>query len=171
MTMPRMLCAAALVGALPVAASAADAVARLQGPDGTELGTVAFTTTESGFVGIAIAVSGLPAGVHAIHIHETGDCSAADFASAGGHFALGHDHGIFAANGPHPGDLPNLYVGESGDAKVDYFSDRISIEVGAEGSLIDEDGSAVVIHAGADDYASQPSGAAGDRIACGVIAR
>jgi Cu-Zn family superoxide dismutase len=143
----------------------------MTGPDGTVFGTVAFTTTSSGIVGIAIELSGLPAGAHAIHIHETADCSAPDFSSAGGHFALGRNHGILTANGPHPGDLPNLYVGDSGEVKVDVFSGGIALEDGAEATLIDADGSAVVIHAGADDYASQPAGDAGDRIACGIVTR
>lgn len=171
MTVKRLLCAAALLGVLPAAALAADAVARMHGPDGTVLGTVTFTATESGVVGIVVAVEGLAAGVHAIHVHETGDCSAEDFSSAGDHLAAGHAHGILSVDGPHPGDLPNLYVGATGDAKVDYFNDRISLNEGVEGSLFDTDGSAVVIHAGADDYGSEPSGDAGGRIACGVIER
>ncbi|MGF1625126.1 MAG: superoxide dismutase family protein [Alphaproteobacteria bacterium] len=162
-----LICAAALA-TLPGLA-AAEATATLVDSAGATIGSVSFTESESGVVLITISAEGLTAGVHAIHIHETGDCSAPDFESAGEHLALGHAHGLMAPDGPHPGDLPNLLAGEDGTVAVEFFNDRISLDADAENTVFDDDGSAVVIHAGADDYASQPSGNSGDRIACGVI--
>lgn len=160
---------AAILTLLPAIGHAADATAILRDPSGAAVGHMEFTSTPSGFVVIAIVIAALPAGTHAIHIHETGDCSAGDFTSAGGHLAFGMDHGVMASAGPHPGDLPNLEVGATGTLAVTYFNDRISLDADAPNTLFDSDGSAVVVHAGADDYASQPSGDAGGRIACGVI--
>ncbi len=71
--------------------------------------------------------------------------------------------------GPHPGDMPNIHVPGSGTLTQEVLNDNVSLREGDKGYLLDDDGSAIVIHAGADDYESQPSGAAGDRIACGVI--
>jgi Cu-Zn family superoxide dismutase len=160
----------AALSTLPVGAFAADqselkqVTASVSGPNGST-GTVTVTPTESGQALIQIDLSGLPpSGEHALHVHETGDCSAADFKSAGGHLADGHDHGVMAANGPHPGDFPNITVAEDGTVKMQFFNALLTQEL-----MNDEDGSAVIIHAGTDDYASQPSGAAGGRIACGVF--
>jgi Cu-Zn family superoxide dismutase len=163
-----LLCAAA-VATTPGLAGAAEAVAVLIDTEGRQVGTVHFMDTASGTIRIAIEAEGLPAGELAIHVHETGDCSVPDFASAGGHLSLGHQHGVMAEGGPHPGDLPNLHVGDDGAVAVEYFTDRISLAADAGTTVFDADGSAVVIHTGADDYSSQPSGNAGDRFACGVI--
>ena len=160
----------AALAALPAGAFAAahaemtPMTASLAGPDGTAHGTVTVTPTESGTARVQIDLTGVPAGEHAIHVHETGDCSAADFTSAGGHLADGHDHGVMSANGPHPGDLPNITVAEDGTASMEFFNAMLTPDL-----MADEDGSAFIIHAGTDDYASQPAGDAGDRIACGVF--
>lgn len=122
------------------------------------------TETASGAVLFKADLTGLPQGIHAIHIHETGTCEAPDFKSAGGHLAVGKEHGILSAGGPHPGDMPNMTAGADGTATLEYFLTGISMA-----DVMDQDGSAVVVHAAADDYASQPAGDAGDRIACGVI--
>ena len=165
----KMLPLIAALSVLPAGAFAAahadmtPMTAAISGPDGAA-GTVTVTPTESGAALVQIDLSGLPAGQHAIHVHETGDCSAAEFTSAGGHLADGHDHGVMAANGPHPGDIPNITVSEDGTAKMEFFNAMLTPEL-----MNDEDGSAFIVHAGTDDYASQPSGAAGDRIACGVF--
>jgi Cu-Zn family superoxide dismutase len=79
------------------------------------------------------------------------------------------EHGVMAEGGPHPGDFPNVHVEENGVLQAEFFTDRLSMEEGGENTLFDEDGSAVVIHADPDDYSSQPSGEAGDRLACGVV--
>lgn len=169
MTLMRTLTLAAGACLLPGVAAAAEATAVLADTDGNQVGTVSFSVTASGLVLIEVEAEGLPTGELGIHIHETGDCSAPDFSSAGGHFALGHQHGVMAEGGPHPGDLPNLHVGDDGAVRVEYFNDRISLSPDAEATLFDADGSAVIIHTAADDYESQPSGDAGDRFACGVI--
>lgn len=109
-----------------------------------------------------------PGSVHGFHLHETGDCSAPDATSAGGHFNPDQmQHGNRVAEGPHhAGDMPNLVAGEDGVAPV---------ELRLEGLRIDSDdghdvvGRAVIVHAQADDYATQPTGNAGARIACGVV--
>ncbi|KUO67316.1 MAG: hypothetical protein APF80_04035 [Alphaproteobacteria bacterium BRH_c36] len=148
----------------PYAASAS-----LLNQDGKEVGTVVLRQTRSGPVWIHASLFGLPAGVHAFHIHEKGDCGDG-FKAAGGHFApKSGDHGVLSENGPHAGDLPNIYVPESGKITFEHFSDRVTLATGSETSLFDSDKSAIVIHSGLDDYKSQPAGDAGDRIACGVI--
>lgn len=172
------LCGATLsaaVLALPAAALAQaqdleTMTADVADKDGKAIGRVIFTKTQSGMTHIAVELEGLPSGSHGFHVHETGICDAADsFKSAGGHYAGDMKHGILTEGGPHPGDLPNLHVAPDGVVVVEYFSDQVT--VGSEGTnpLADEDGSAVVIHSGPDDYESQPAGDSGDRIACGVI--
>ncbi|MBB5752103.1 superoxide dismutase family protein [Prosthecomicrobium pneumaticum] len=144
------------------------ATARLVGPDGTEHGIVRFAMAQVGVV-ITVAVKGLPAGTHAIHIHEKGACTP-DPEAAGGHFnPTGTEHGVMNRDGPHVGDLPNLHVPESGTLTVEYFAPLITLAHGETGALLDEDGAAVVIHAGPDDYHTDPAGGSGDRIACGAI--
>jgi Cu-Zn family superoxide dismutase len=138
--------------------------------EGESVGTVTFAATPSGLVHVTAEFAGLPAGEHGFHVHEAGVCDASGgFESAGGHYSGGHDHGVMAEGGIHAGDFPNLHVPDSGTLTVEYFTDRISVGSDGENPLGDADGSAVIVHAGADDYTSQPAGDAGDRIACGVI--
>ncbi len=139
--------------------------AAVQDRDGNEIGTVTINETDSGTPLVIVAITDLPEGTHGIHLHETGDCSADDFTSAGGHIPGDADHGVFASGGPHPGDLPNAVVGSGGDLNLEIFNDRLEIE----DMIMDEDGAAFIVHANADDYMSQPAGDAGDRIACGVF--
>ena len=119
-------------------------------------------------VTIITDVEGLsPNQAHGFHIHETGDCSAADGTSAGGHFAPNeHKHGAPSDEKHHAGDLGNLEANNSGIAKKEFASDEITLNKKAKNSII---GKAVIIHAKSDDLKSQPSGSAGKRIACGVI--
>ena len=129
-----------------------------------------FTQAASGVL-VAAELSGLPAGPHGFHIHETGTCEP-PFESAGGHYnSAGAEHGFFAVGGPHAGDMPNIHVPESGSLTVDVLNTLVSLEEGAPETLFDDDGSVIVVHADPDDYQGQPSGHAGDRIACGVIER
>lgn len=151
-------------------ASAAEAVADVIDGDGKPIGTVEFIETPSGTMHLVWQLEGIPPGVHGVHVHETGLCDAPDFMSAGGHLAGGKPHGIMAEGGPHPGDLPNAHVGDDGKLAVEYFTDALDFGHGDGGSLFDTDGSSVIVHSGPDDYTSQPSGEAGTRIACGVIA-
>jgi Cu-Zn family superoxide dismutase len=108
-------------------------------------------------------------GVHGLHLHEIGRCDAPTFASAGGHFAPGgRQHGYLNGNGPHAGDLPNVFVPKSLRYTADYVLENVTLDPGPR-SLLDEDGSALVLHGFADDYMTNPAGGAGDRLACGVI--
>ena len=120
---------------------------------------------------VRIEAKGLPPGWHGLHFHEKGDCSKADFTSAGGHV---HDkpavvHGLLNPDGNESGDLPNLYVAADGSAQAELFSTFVSLSSAGRSKLVDADGSALVIHAAPDDHRSQPIGGAGARIACGAI--
>lgn len=149
-------------------ALAQDANAELQDPDGNVIGNVALTELAQG-VRIFAQADNVPPGVHAFHVHETGACEPPDFESAGGHFnPTGAAHGWDNPDGPHAGDLPNVHVQDDGVLAVEYFTDQLTLEEG-ETAVFDDDGSAVVMHTGADDYQTEPAGDAGQRIACGVI--
>lgn len=149
----------AAAGATPAA------TADVSNADGTAIGTVTINDTASGTALLVVSLTDLPEGAHGIHLHETGDCGADDFSSAGGHIAGDADHGINAEGGPHPGDLPNAIIGPDGALNVEIFAADLRIEE----MIFDDDGAAFIVHSEADDYTSQPSGAAGDRIACGVF--
>jgi len=121
-------------------------------------------------VNVSIAVVGLAPGVHGVHLHMTGSCEAPEFTSAGGHLNPGgHQHGASNPAGAHLGDLPNVTVGNLGTGTVSAMLPGTRDEVLAQ--LFDGDGTAVVVHAGADDYRTDPSGNSGGRIACGVLTR
>jgi Cu-Zn family superoxide dismutase len=171
-----VLTCAALLGAV-VPAMAQDnagtpttAEATFIDTEGTDVGTLTLTQTEQG-VAIAGTLEGIPEGEHGFHIHETGDCdSADDFESAGGHFnPTGAEHGLENENGPHAGDMPNQTVDASGQLVLDVTNDMVSLTEGEEGFLLDDGGSALMVHSGPDDNVTDPDGNAGDRIACGVI--
>ena len=118
---------------------------------------------------IVADLSSLPSGTHAMHLHETGRC-VPPFESAGLHFnPLGTQHGFRNPAGPHAGDLPNIHVTVGGTLRVEHFVEGMRLT--GEGGLLADDGSAIVIHQFADDYSSDPAGASGDRIACGVLMR
>ncbi|MBV1858584.1 MAG: superoxide dismutase family protein [Nannocystaceae bacterium] len=130
-------------------------------------GSVSFESTADG-VRVLAEVRGLSSGSHGFHIHETGDCSAADFSSAGGHFnPHGHPHGGPSDPAHHVGDLGNLNADETGAAGLEA-EPELNLDGQSPDSVI---GKAVIIHGGTDDLKSQPSGAAGPRVACGVIER
>jgi len=121
-------------------------------------------------VNISIAVAGLAPGVHGVHLHTTGSCEAPEFTSAGAHLNPGgHQHGANNPAGAHLGDLPNVTAGSSGTGTVSATLPGTREEVLAQ--LFDGDGTAVVVHATADDYRTDPSGNSGGRIACGVLTR
>jgi Cu-Zn family superoxide dismutase len=159
----------ALLGAataLPAAAQTAKAT--LKTADGKEAGAATLTQTPSGVL-IALAVKGLPAGEHAFHVHAVGKCEP-PFTSAGGHFnPEGRKHGMLAADGHHAGDMPNLHIPASGELAVEVQNASITLEKGKPNSAFGPNGTALVIHAGKDDYKTDPTGDAGGRIACGVI--
>lgn len=146
-----------------------EAAASLANRDGAGIGTVTLTETPNG-VHVLAELRGLPEGTHAFHIHETGACSG-DFTSAGGHFnPTGSSHGFLVADGPHLGDMPNIHVPANGALTFESFVPKVALAPDADATVFDSDNSAIVIHQGADDYKSQPSGAAGPRIGCGTIA-
>ncbi len=142
--------------------------------DGKTVGSATLMDTPNGVV-IRAEIEGLKPGELSMHFHQTGQCDpATKFESAGGHFNPANaQHGFMNAEGPHGGDMPNQFVGEDGKLSVNLINDMITIGTAdAESqrdSIIDDDGTAIVIHAGADDYQSQPAGNSGDRIVCGVI--
>jgi Cu-Zn family superoxide dismutase len=110
-------------------------------------------------------------GIHGLHVHEVGRCERPSFESAGGHFnPSGRQHGLLNPQGLHAGDLPNIEVPSTTQLSVEYFLADVTIDPGPR-SLIDNDGSSIVIHAGKDDHAADPAGESGDRLACGPIVR
>lgn len=120
-------------------------------------------------VRISIEARGLTPGEHAIHFHEKGSCKGPKFESAGGHFApLKNAHGFDHKDGHHAGDMPNLVVLADGTVKTELINTAVTLGKGVN-SLVKKEGTALVIHSGADDYKSQPAGNAGDRFACGEI--
>ena len=154
------------VSSLPAAAQSA--TAPLKNAEGKEVGSANLAQTPHGVL-INLSVKGLPPGEHAFHVHAVGKCEP-PFTSAGGHFNPGNKkHGLLAAEGYHAGDMPNLHIPQSGDLAIEVMNANITLDKGKPNSLFDADGSAIVIHAGSDDYKTDPAGDAGGRIACGVI--
>jgi Cu-Zn family superoxide dismutase len=118
---------------------------------------------------VRIEADGLPPGTYAVHLHENGRCEGPGFESAGGHWnPTSRQHGSRNPLGPHSGDLPNLLVGTDGLGGVEFAIPDGALARG-RGSLLDENGAAVVVHAGPDDYRTDPSGNSGARIACGAL--
>jgi superoxide dismutase, Cu-Zn family len=162
-----MIVSLLLSGLLAGTAEARTARAELKSADGKTVGEATLEQTPNGVL-IKANLTGLPPGDHAFHIHEVGKCEP-PFESAGGHFnPTGKKHGRDNPQGAHAGDLPNIQVMDGRPAKVEVVARDISLD-GGPGSLFDGDGAALVIHAKADDGKTDPSGNAGDRIACGVI--
>ncbi|HEX6143048.1 MAG TPA: superoxide dismutase family protein [Geminicoccaceae bacterium] len=172
--MPRGLITSGLALGVALAAQTAfaqgggTASVELKDADGNTVGQVELMQVPNG-VHLKADLQNLPAGTHALHIHETGACEPPDFESAGGHFnPTGASHGWLSEGGPHAGDFPNIHVGDDGSLTVEYFSMMVTMDEG-ENTVFDDDGSAIVIHEGTDDYETDPAGDAGNRIACGVI--
>jgi superoxide dismutase, Cu-Zn family len=148
------------------------AQARLLDREGKAVGRATLVAVPEG-VELRLSGRNLPPGPRAFHVHERGVCDPADaFKSAGKHFSP-HDreHGLANPEGPHAGDMPDLEVQADGTVDFRYVLPGVSLRPAGEDSLIAGDGTALVIHAGPDDDVTDPDGAAGDRIACGVIER
>ena len=136
---------------------------------GKRVGVAALSVNKDGNVRIVVTVTGLPMGMHGIHIHTVGKCEGPMFVSAGGHFnPTMKMHGMDNPNGPHAGDLMNLTVDEKGKGKATLIASGVTLGPG-DNSLFHDGGTALVIHAAADDYKTDPAGNSGARIACGVI--
>jgi Cu-Zn family superoxide dismutase len=134
------------------------------------VGTATFTEVPGG-VRILVEVKGLPPGTKGVHLHEAGKCDPPQFTTAGGHFnPEKKQHGTMNPQGAHAGDLPNIVVEPSGSGRLETTTNRITLGAGAT-SLFDADGSAIVVHAAADDFKTDPTGNSGGRIACGVIVK
>lgn len=139
--------------------------------EGEEIGEVGFVEAEDG-VTISIQAEGISPGVHGVHIHETGVCTPPDFTSAGAHFnPTDKEHGFENPKGFHLGDLPNIEVGDDGIISVKVTTAEITLKPNAANSILDKDGSALVIHEKEDDYKTNPAGNSGDRIACAALTR
>jgi Cu-Zn family superoxide dismutase len=126
----------------------------------------------AGGISFHIDASGLPHGIHGIHVHSVGRCDPPDFGSAGPHWnPAGHKHGFRNPAGPHAGDLPNVEVAANGvvSATVTLPAASLFTPPGTPGALLDLDGASLIIHAAPDDYVTDPSGNSGARIACAVI--
>lgn len=137
--------------------------------EGEQIGDAHFTEVD-GILTISLGAEGLKPGIHGIHLHEKAVCTPPDFESAGGHFnPSDKQHGFDNPKGYHLGDLPNLEVGEDGKVAVKVTMHNLTLQPGKPNSLIDGDGSALVIHADADDYKTDPSGNSGERIACAEL--
>lgn len=191
-----MLLAAGGVGAVGAAEQSGQgeqappqATAPMMDSNGGDVGQVQVRELPQGTV-FVVELDSLPPGAHAIHVHENGTCEPPDFESAGSHYApLDNQHGFANERGYHAGDLPNIHASDNGWVRAEFFAPHLSVEpeTGQETAgdtgrqspfapealgpfeLLDNNGSAIVVHENPDDYASQESGESGERIACGVV--
>ena len=144
------------------------AQAELKASDGRDAGSIKMVETTAGVL-LRIKLKGLTPGPHGLHIHDSGKCEG-DFKSAGTIYnPLGAKHGYLNDEGPMVGDLPNVFVGPSGDVEVELVSPFVTLNREAEQTIFDADGTAFVVFEKADDYLSDGDGNAGGRIACGMI--
>ena len=154
--------------------SRAAAVAELRTGEGEAVGRAEFDEKDEGVLVVVEITGNVPPGTHGLHIHERADLSDPAFESAGDHFdPAGAEHGFENPNGPHAGDLKNITVAEDGTASYYYFDNRITLSAGPN-SILDGNGSALILHAMADDYRTDDDpqtgpGTSGDRIAAGAI--
>jgi Cu-Zn family superoxide dismutase len=159
-----LVAASALAGCVSNGEPAGGAPIPLINSAGQSIGSVR-TWQTSGGVAFKIYATGLPHGLHGIHVHSVGRCDPPDFASAGPHWnPLGRQHGLNNPAGPHAGDMRNVEVEVNG-----VLETTVTLPGASVATLLDADGAALVLHASPDDYVSDPSGNSGARIACAVL--
>jgi superoxide dismutase, Cu-Zn family len=175
-----LLAAVAIGSGVGASKGAVLATAEIQNASGGVIGFAKFTEDGSGRVHVNVKVDGLPVGLHGIHIHAAGFCTSetGQFSGASSHFdplttAIHGEHNPLASDGVapdgyHGGDLPNLVVDADGRGVLNGETNGATLTVGLQ-SLLDNNGSAIVIHAAPDDLTTNPIGGSGARIACGVI--
>ena len=152
-----------LVPAMP----SQQAIAILGSASGSDLTGTATFTQNGETITLAVEIQSVSPGLHAVHIHEKGDCSAPDGTSAGGHWnPTNVAHGKWGVGEFHLGDIGNITVGEDGTGRIELTTNLWEMGTGSDLDIV---GKGIIVHAGADDFTSQPSGAAGARIGCGAI--
>jgi Cu-Zn family superoxide dismutase len=151
----------------PVRGATPEAKATIEPKSGSHVtGKAVFTQLPSGGVRVEVWIEGAPPGTHGLHIHEKGDCSAPDGTSAGGHFnPAGNPHAGPSAPAHHNGDLGNIEIGADGKGHLEITSDMLTVAPGPNSVV----GRSIIFHEKADDLKTQPTGAAGGRLGCGVI--
>ncbi|MCL4135434.1 UNVERIFIED_CONTAM: hypothetical protein GTU68_059052 [Idotea baltica] len=144
---------------------------KLLGNDGAVIGSLKIQKASGGVL-INLKAESLKPGRHGMHFHQIGNCEDhAGFKNAKGHIAPDNaPHGFLHSKGPHAGNLPNLIVASDGKIEVELYSNLVSYDAG-DSALLDEDGSALIIHQNQDDHITQPIGGSGPRVACGVLER
>lgn len=182
--MKKIILLALTMSSISTFAQAQETVTKFIDIKGSDVGTATLTPTANGTL-INLDLKNLPVGEHAIHFHEKGDCTPVQngtttdpknyFTNAGGHLnPHKYDHGFMQAKGPHAGDIPNIIIPDGGALKTQTINERVTINASENtnlATLLDNDGTAIIIHEGADDHMSQPAGNAGNRIACAVLTK